>query len=137
MIVFILLVLLFTPVWTLAQETGEPSLAEAARRERERRAGMTGEVQVLTNRHVEEMTGLVSTATASESAGEASEESESEEESWDKLFEQARLDLQTAENRGQVLELQLEFLRNQWLSSDNGINPTKSPATAARNPQGA
>ncbi len=121
MIASILLVLLFAPAWTLAQETEEPSLVEAARQERERRAGITEEVQVLTNRDVEEMEGLVSTAVAPEPAAEAVEEGEAEESSWGALFDETRLDLQTAENTVQVLQLQLEYLRDQWLRPPFGI----------------
>ena len=79
MIAIILLLLLTAPAWSLAQATEEISLFEAARRERERRASITVEVKVLTNRDVEEMEGLVSTAIVSEPAAEASEEVESEE----------------------------------------------------------
>ena len=48
MIALILLVLILSPAWSLAQETEEPSLAEVARRERERRANMKEEVRVIT-----------------------------------------------------------------------------------------
>ena len=78
MIAIILLLLFIAPAWSLAQESEEISLVEAARRERERRASITVEVKVLTNRDVEEMEGLVSTAIVSVPAVEASEEVESE-----------------------------------------------------------
>ena len=122
MTVFILLVLLFTPAWTLAQETEDPSLFEVARRERERRAGITVEVPVLTNRDVEEMQGLVSISVASEPAAEGTEggESESEETSWKTLFDEAKLDLQSAEDRGQLLQVQMSYLRDMWLREDDG-----------------
>lgn len=41
----ILLMLLLTPAWSLAQDAEEPSLAEVARKERERRANMKTEAQ--------------------------------------------------------------------------------------------
>ncbi len=125
MIAIILLLLFVAPAWSLAQETEELSLVEAARRERERRASITVEVKILTNRDVEEMEGLVSTATAPEPVAVAGEESEEEEASWETLFSEAKLDLQTAENRGQVLQLQMEYLRDQWLRSDNGVTQQK------------
>ncbi len=127
MIASILLVLLFAPAWTWAQETEEPSLVEAARQERERRAGITEEVQVLTNRDVEEMEGLVSTSVAPEPATEGTEggESESEETSWKALFDEAKLDLQSAENRGQLLEFEMQNLKNLWSRANIGSSPQK------------
>ncbi len=125
MIAIILLLLFITPAWSLAQETEEISLVEAARRERERRASITVEVKILTNRDVEEMEGLVSTATTPEPAAEAGEEGEAEESSWEVLFDEARLDLQTAENRVQVLQLQMVYLRDQWLRQSDGVTQQK------------
>ncbi len=125
MIPIILLLLLISPAWSLAQETEELSLVEAARRERERRASITVEVKILTNRDVEEMEGLVSTATAPEPAAEAGEEGEAEEGSWEALFGEARLDLQTAENRLQVLQLQMVYQRDQWLRQSDGVTQQK------------
>jgi len=125
MIVIILLLLFIAPAWSLAQETEEISLVEAARRERERRASITVEVKILTNRDVEEMEGFVSTATASEPAAEASEEVESEERSWGDLFDEARLELQNAGNRVQVLQLQMVYLRDQWLRNSDGVTQQK------------
>ena len=123
MIVFILLLLFIAPAWSLAQETEEISLVEAARRERERRASITVEVKILTNRDVEEMEGLVSTATAPETSAEASEEGEPDD--WGELFDTAKLDLQTAENRLQVLQLQMVYLRDQWLKQSDGVTQQK------------
>ncbi len=121
MIAIILLLLFIAPAWSLAQEAEQISLFEAARRERERRATFTEKAPILTNRHVEEMGGLVSIATAPEPVAEAGEEVEEDERSWEEQFDEAKLDLQTAENRGQILLLQMEYLRDQWLSSDNGV----------------
>ncbi len=125
MIAVILLLLFIAPAWSLAQETEEISLVEAARRERERRASITVEVKILTNRDVEEMEGFVSTATASEPAAEASEEVESEERSWGDLFDEARLELQNAENRVQVLQLHMVYMRDQWLRNSDGVTQQK------------
>ncbi len=128
MIPIILLLLLISPAWSLAQETEELSLVEAARRERERRASITEEVKILTNRDIEEMEGFVSTATASEPAAEASEEVESEEMSLELSFEKARNDLQSAENRDRILQLQMKYLRDQWLGNSDGVTQQKIQA---------
>ncbi len=125
MIPIILLLLFISPAWSLAQETEELSLVEAARRERERRASITEEVKILTNRDIEEMEGFVSTATASEPAAEASEEVESEEMSLELSFEKARDDLQSAENRDRLLQLQMKYLRDQWLGNSDGVTQQK------------
>ena len=128
MIPIILLLLFISPAWSLAQETEELSLVEAARRERERRASITEEVKILTNRDIEEMEGFVSTATASEPAPEASEEVESEEMSLELSFEKARDDLQSAENRDRLLQLQMKYLRDQWLGNSDGVTQQKIQA---------
>ncbi len=128
MIPIILLLLFISPAWSLAQETEELSLVEAARRERERRASITEEVKILTNRDIEEMEGFVSTATASEPAPEASEEVESEEMSLELSFEKARDDLQSAENRDRILQLQMKFLRDQWLGNSDGVTQQRIQA---------
>jgi len=120
MIAIILLLLFIAPAWTLAQESEQISLAEAARRERARRATFTEKVPILTNRHVEEMGGLVSIATAPPPPL-VEGEGEEDKKPWEERFNEAKLDLQTAENGTQVLLLQLEYLRDQWLSSDNGV----------------
>lgn len=125
MIPIILLLLFISPAWSLAQETEELSLVEAARRERERRASITEEVKILTNRDIEEMEGFVSTATASEPAPEASEEVESEEMSLELSFEKAREDLQSAENRDRILQLQMKYLRDEWLRNSDGVTQQK------------
>ena len=125
MIPIFLLLLLISPAWSLAQETEELSLVEAARRERDRRASITEEVKILTNRDIEEMEGFVSTATASEPAAEASEEVESEEMSLELSFEKARTDLQSAENRDRILQLQMKFLRDEWLRNSDGVTQQK------------
>ena len=117
MIPIILLLLLLSPAWSLAQATEELSLVEAARRERERRASFTEEVKILTNRDIEEMEGLVSTATASEPAAKASEEVESEGLSLEATFDKARTELQSAENRDRLLQLRMKYLRDQWLGN--------------------
>ncbi len=128
MIPIILLLLFISPAWSLAQETEELSLVEAARRERELRSGFTEEVKILTNKDIAEMEGIFSTATASEPAAEASEEVESEEMSLDASFEKARNDLQSAENRDRILQLQMKYLRDQWLGNSDGVTQQKIQA---------
>ena len=128
MIAIIRLLLFLSPAWSLAQETEELSLVEAARRERERRASFTEEVKILTNRDIEEMEGFVSTATASEPVAEASEEVESEEMSLELSFEKARTALQSAENRDRILQLQMKFLRDQWLGNSDGVTQQRIQA---------
>lgn len=123
MIPVILLLLLIAPAWSLAQETEELSLVEAARRERERRASITVEVKILTNRDVEEMEGLVSTTTAPDTSAEAVDKGEPDD--WGELFDSAKLDLKTAESRLQVLQLQMVYLRDQWLRQSDGVTQQK------------
>lgn len=123
MIPVILLLLLIAPAWSLAQETEELSLVEAARRERERRASITVEVKILTNRDVEEMEGLVSTSTAPDTSEEAVDQGEPDD--WGELFDSAKLDLKTAESRLQVLQLQMVYLRDQWLRQSDGVTQQK------------
>lgn len=123
MIPVILLLLLIAPAWSLAQETEELSLVEAARRERERRASITVEVKILTNRDVEEMEGLVSTSTAPDTSEEAVDKGEPDD--WGELFDSAKLDLKTAESRLQVLQLQMVYLRDQWLRQSDGVTQQK------------
>ncbi|MFB3068991.1 MAG: hypothetical protein ACE1ZI_06925, partial [Acidobacteriota bacterium] len=69
MIVLLLLVLLLVPAWSMAQgseETKEPSLAELARSERERRAQLKA-IPILTNSDLRKARGFVSTSVDPES----------------------------------------------------------------------
>ena len=59
MIVLVLLLLLLTPAWSLAQDAEEPSLAEIARRERERRAGLEQPAQIITNANLKNIQGFL------------------------------------------------------------------------------
>jgi len=122
MIAFILLVLLLTPVWSLAQDAEKPSLAEVARNERERRASMEQDVLVMTNAYVESVEGLVSMSVGIPDTEEAEEEEQavSEGNDWETRFAEARLDLTNAVNRGLVLELKMNDLHRAWLRQDDG-----------------
>ena len=86
MIRVMLLVLLLVPAWSFAQEneeTKEPTLAELARQERERRAQLK-EVLVITNANLKRVGGgFVSTATGPE-ATEGEEGGEAEENNSEK-----------------------------------------------------
>ncbi len=130
MIRVMLLVLLLVPAWSFAQDdegTKEPSLAELARRERERRAQLE-EVPLITNATLGRMGGgRVSTAAGPETEagpteGEegaeenGSEKVESDPAAWEGRFDESRLDLKNAVNRDLVLQLKMNDLRNQYLS---------------------
>ena len=58
MIVLFLLLLLLTPAWSFAQDAEEPSLAEVARRERERRASMKQPARIITNANLKGIKGV-------------------------------------------------------------------------------
>ncbi len=136
MIRVMLLVLLLVPAWSFAQEnkeTKEPSLAELARQERERRAQLE-EILIITNANLKRLGGgFVSTAagTAAETAAtEGKERAEAEVEAeennsekaetdpavWERRFGETRLNLKNAVNRDLVLQLKMNDLRNQYLS---------------------
>ena len=122
MIVLVLLVLLLTPAWSLAQDSEEPSLAEIARRERERRAGMEQPAQIITNANLKDIQGMVSGSTAPSSAGTEGENDEGESSSsengkrdlaeWEALFNDATRNLQAAINQNLVLEQRMTELND-------------------------
>ncbi len=137
MIRVMLLVLFLVPAWSFSQEnkeTKEPSLAELARQERERRAQLK-EVLVITNANLKRVGGgFVSTAAGpgAETAateGEEGAEAEAEENNsekvetdpavWEGRFGEARLNLKNAVNRDLVLQLKMNDLRNQYLSGSS------------------
>ena len=139
MIRVMLLVLLLVPAWSFAQDdegTKEPSLAELARRERERRAQLE-EVPLITNATLKRMGGgRVSTAAGPETETEAtegeegaeengSEKAEGDPEVWEGRFDESRLNLKNAVNRDLVLQLKMNDLRNQYLSG-SGTNQSRT-----------
>lgn len=77
MIVLLLLLLLLTPAWSFAQDAEEPSLAEVARRERERRASMEQPARTITNADLGNVQA-VSNGTAPSSVGTEGENDEGE-----------------------------------------------------------
>ncbi len=130
MIKVMLLVLLLVPAWSFAQDdegTKEPSLAELARKERERRAQLE-DVPLITNANIKRLGGgRVSTAAGPDAETEAIEGKEGAEENgsekpeadpavWEERFGETRLDLKNAVNRDLVLQLKMNDLRNQYLS---------------------
>ena len=142
MIRVMLLVLLLAPAWSLAQEnkeTKEPSLAELARQERERRAQLK-EVLVITNANLKRLGGgFVSTAAGPEAETAATEgeegaeveaktEAEAEENNsekaetdpavWEGRFGETRLNLKNAVNRDLVLQLKMNDLRTENLGGN-------------------
>ncbi len=139
----IFLVLLLVPAWSFAQEnkeTKEPSLAELARQERERRAQLK-EVLIITNANLKRVGGgFVSTAAGPEAKtaateGEEGTEGEAEENNsekaetdpavWEGRFGETRLDLKNAVNRDLVLQLKMNDLRYQYLIG-SGTSQAKS-----------
>jgi len=130
MIKVMLLVLLLVPAWSFAQDdegTKEPSLAELARKERERRAQLE-DVPLITNANIKRLGGgRVSTAAGPDAETEAiegkegakkngSEKPEADPAVWEERFGETRLDLKNAVNRDLVLQLKMNDLRNQYLS---------------------
>ncbi len=139
MMVVLLLMLLLVPAWSMAQgseETQEPSLAELARREKERRAQMEA-VPILTNTDLRKARGLVSTSgdpAAAEGQEGAEGNSEAEEDPastetdpvvWESKFGEARINLKNAVNRDLVLQLKMNELRNSYLRQDNGVTQAR------------
>ena len=135
MILLLLLLLLLTPAWSLAQDSEEPSLAEIARRERERRAGMEQPAQIITNANLKDIQGMVSGSTAPSSAGTEGENDEGESSSsengkrdlaeWEALFSEATWKLETAINRDRVLEQRMAELNEGAVR----VNPDETGKT--------
>ncbi len=139
MLRILLILLLFCPVWGMAQqpqeEEGEPSLFELASRERERRAGLK-KVPIITNADLKKMGGLISTAqgpapATSGEAGEGAGEGEGEGEGADSSagedlsalraqFTEARLDVKNAMTQSNVLQLKMNDLRNAYFAETDG-----------------
>ncbi len=114
MIVLFLLLLLLTPAWSFAQDSEEPSLAEVARRERERRASMEQPAQIITNINLRDVKGKVSNGTAPSSVGSEGENDNGESQKsengkrdlaeWEALFSEATRRLESSINRDRALE---------------------------------
>lgn len=127
-----------------AQQTAEkPSLAELARREKERRSTIEKKKPAITNADLHKFQSArvtlsggprpaasVAPAVPSESSStESSQETslpqtEAEKpkdmEDWKSAFAEARLNVTTAVNRGLVLQLKMNHLRNAFFTEDDG-----------------
>lgn len=139
-----LVLLLLLPGWALAQETkkDQPSLAEIARKEKERRKKIDKKVPVIRNADLEKFQGRVTTgarpvapprdivlpgipevpSTEAETKTEpgAAGVTEKDMEFWKSAFGEARLNLQNAVNRHLVLQLKMNNLRNAFFREDDG-----------------
>ncbi len=112
MIVLFLLLLLLTPAWSFAQDAEEPSLAEVARRERERRASMEQPALTITNANLKVVKG-VSNGTAPSSVGTEGENDEGESqksENGKRDIAEATARLKAAIKRNQVLKQKMAKL---------------------------
>jgi hypothetical protein len=112
MIVLFLLLLLLTPAWSFAQDAKEPSLAEVARQERERRASMEQPARTITNANLKVVKGG-SNGTAPSSVGTAGENDEGESqksEDGKRDLGEATGRLEAAINRDQVLKQKMTEL---------------------------
>ncbi len=135
MFILFLLLLLLIPAWSFAQDAEEPSLAEVARRERERRASMKQPAQIITNANLKDIQGMVSDSTAPSSAGTEGENDEGESPrsengkrdlaEWEALFSEATRNLETAINRDQVLEQRMNELNSGLVR----VNPDETGNT--------
>jgi hypothetical protein len=143
MLTLVVVLLLFVPTWSRAQEPEEVSegaevseeapeevsLAEWARRERLRRSKLGQPDRVITNANISESKGLVSTSGAppavesemTEGEGESAESIEENTgpdlESWQASFAEAVQNLESAVNLGRVLELRMVDLNNSYFSA--------------------
>lgn len=136
--VWLFLFLFLAPVWSLPQEEPQPSLVEVARRERERRAALPEPALIITNANLREVRGRVSTAGKSAPAPPPEGPGETEtgdSDNWQSLFEEARLNLKLAEDRGRVLQLKMTDLHNSWLSSSDGTTQARRRQQLQENQQ--
>ena len=135
MFILFLLLLLPAPAWSFAQDAEEPSLAEVARRERERRAGMEQPARIITNANLKDVKGKVSDSTAPSSVGTEGENDEGESQKsengkrdlaeWEALFSEATRKLETAINRDRVLEQRMAELNEGVVR----VNPDETGKT--------
>ena len=129
----LLIVLFLTPAWSLAQESEEsqekePSLADLARKERERRAKLDQPAKVITNATLKDVKGVVSSSTSSSSSRTPDQDEEDLEPArdrkrdpveWENLFGEARQRLVSAIDRGEFIEERLTELSAGWVR----VNP--------------
>ena len=135
----LLIVLFLTPAWSLAQESEEsqekePSLADLARKERERRAKLDQPAKVITNATLKDVKGVVSSSTSSSSSRTPDQDEEDLEPArdrkrdpveWENLFGEARQRLVSAIDRGEFIEERLTELSAGWVR----VNPDTTDST--------
>jgi hypothetical protein len=125
----------------------EPSLAELARQERERRAQSVEDVRVIRNEDIRGFTRARVTTSATrrhptrtpaglEEHLEVEAEPETVEEDvdlrfWASAFQEARTNLHNAVNRRMVLELRMNNLRNAYLQQADGATRERIEAEMA------
>ncbi len=128
MIVILLLLLLLAPAWSFAQDAEEPSLAEVARRERERRASMEQPALTITNANLKGVKGKVSSGTAPSSVGTKGENDEGESQksgNGKRDLAEATARLKAAINRDQVLKQKMAELNSGLVY----VNPDETGRT--------
>ena len=127
MIFLFLLLLLLTPAWSFAQDAEEPSLAEVARRERERRASMEQPALTITNANLKVVKG-VSNSTSPSSVGTEGENDEGESQksgNGKRDLAEATARLKAAINRDQVLKQKMAELNSGLVY----VNPDETGRT--------
>jgi hypothetical protein len=145
-----LILMLFSTGWGMAQESKEPkepqrepSLVDLSRQAKSKKADGKP-VRVITNEDLKRMRNApVSTSSSAVKAKEAessSEEAASETEEaatedqgpdmefWTSAFAEGRLNLKNAVNRGLVLQLRLNNLRNAFYREDDGTTQARIQA---------
>lgn len=147
----LILILLVLPTTLLAQEEkGEQSLAELAKKEKERRAQDGQETRLITNSDLSKMgsarvvTSRAGRATAARGVGgetkpaaeeDAEDETDTDQikglEYWQNAFLGARADLQIVVNNSLVTQLRLNNLRNSFLSESDGARQQQLDAEIA------
>ena len=128
MFVLFLLLLLLIPAWSFAQDAEEPSLAEVARRERERRASVEQPAQTITNANLKVVKGKVSDGTAPSSVGTEAENDEGESqksENGKRELAQATQRLEAVVNRERVLKRKMAELSSGLVY----VNPDETGRT--------
>ncbi len=128
MIVLFLLLLLLAPACSFAQDTEEPSLAEVARQERERRASMEQPAWTITNANLKDVKGNVSDSTAPSSVVTEAENDEGESqksENGKRDLAEATRSLKAAINRDQELKQKMAELQYGLVR----VNPDESGKT--------
>lgn len=143
MVRIIVITLLSFPAFLFAQEGGsvqEPSLAELARKEREKRQEATTPARVITNEDLGTMRGgrvvttrsstssrvrrqaaKESTEEAEEKAPEVDEPDPSSVEYWEPIFKEAVDNLKYVANASLVLELRINNMRNGYFREQDGV----------------